>query len=96
MEALARRVRESGPNPPILFGTGLLAKDDLGRLDWSTLGLIAGGIFLGKLIEHSGIFEQLALQVEWSQYSRSALLGALGCVVVTLTGGAVLGLFGLP
>jgi len=69
----------------LLFGTGLLAKDDLGLLDWSTLGLIAGGISLGSLIEHSGIFEQLAVQVEWSQYPRSALLGALVLVAALLS-----------
>jgi solute carrier family 13 (sodium-dependent dicarboxylate transporter), member 2/3/5 len=69
----------------VLFGTGLLAKDDLGRLDWSTLGLIAGGISLGRLIEHTGIFEQLALQVDWSQYPRSALLGALVVVAAFLS-----------
>ena len=68
----------------VLFGTGLLAKDDLARLDWPTLGLIAGGISLGRLIEHSGIFEQLALQVEWSQYPRGALLAALVFVAALL------------
>ncbi len=69
----------------VLFGTGLLAKDDLGHLDWSTLGLIAGGVSLGRLIEHSGIFAQLALQVEWSHYSRTALLGTLVCGAALLS-----------
>ncbi len=38
-----------------LFGGGLLARDDLARIDWSTLLLIAGGIGLGRLLEHSGV-----------------------------------------
>ena len=61
----------------LLFGTGLLGKDDLASIDWSTLGLIAGGILLGKLIEHTGLFEQLSEQVAWTQYPRVALLSAL-------------------
>jgi sodium-dependent dicarboxylate transporter 2/3/5 len=68
----------------LLFGIGLLDKDDLGALDWSTLGLIAGGIFLGRLIEHTGLFEQLSQQVAWTQYPRVVLLGAL------VLGGALL------
>ncbi|QSQ25461.1 anion permease [Pyxidicoccus parkwayensis] len=39
----------------LLFGSGLLKREDLGRLDWSTLLLIAGGIALGRLMEHSGL-----------------------------------------
>lgn len=35
----------------LLFGTRLLGKDDMAGFDWSTLGLIAGGIMLGKLVE---------------------------------------------
>lgn len=69
----------------VLFGSGLLAKEDLGALDWSTLGLIAGGISLGKLIEHSGIFVSLAEQVAWSTYHPIALLGALVVVAALLS-----------
>ncbi|MEJ7731148.1 MAG: SLC13 family permease [Polyangiaceae bacterium] len=69
----------------LLFGTGLLAKDDLARLDWSTLGLIAGGIALGRLMEHSKMFEQVAQQVEWATYPRVVLLGALVCAGAVLS-----------
>jgi sodium-dependent dicarboxylate transporter 2/3/5 len=69
----------------VLFGTGVLAKDDLGRLDWSTLGLIAGGISLGRLIEQTGILDQVASQVEWTAYSSIALLGALVVVAALLS-----------
>lgn len=60
----------------VLFGVGLLAKDDLARLDWSTLGLVAGGICLGKLIEHSGLFAQLATG-DWGDAPRVVVLGAI-------------------
>ena len=44
----------------ILFGGGWLGREDLGRMDWSTLLLIAGGIVLGRLAERSGLLEGLA------------------------------------
>jgi len=69
----------------LLFGAGLLRKDDLGSLDWSTLGLIAGGISLGRLIEQTGIFAQLAQQVDWSGYPRVVLLAALVSVGALLS-----------
>ena len=39
----------------LLFGGGWLGKDDLARIDWSTLFLIAGGLVLGQLVERSGL-----------------------------------------
>lgn len=69
----------------ILFGTGLLAKEDLGRLDWSTLGLIAGGILLGRLIEHTGSFAHLVQHFDWAAYPRAALLGALALLAALLS-----------
>ncbi len=50
----------------LLFGSGLLAREDLGRLNWSTLILIAGGIVLGRLLEVSGLVEALAGSIDWS------------------------------
>lgn len=44
----------------VLFGTGLLERQDLSRLDWSTLLLIAGGIGLGNLLEKSGLMSNTA------------------------------------
>ncbi|HTK31264.1 MAG TPA: DASS family sodium-coupled anion symporter [Candidatus Saccharimonadaceae bacterium] len=44
----------------VLFGGGWLRREDLGRIDWSTLLLIAGGIVLGRLVERSGLLEHLA------------------------------------
>jgi len=39
----------------VLFGSGLLYRKDIAQIDWSTLGLIAGGIAVGSLLEHSGL-----------------------------------------
>lgn len=39
----------------VLFGSGLLGRQDLGQLDWSTLLLIAGGITLGRVLDKTGL-----------------------------------------
>ncbi|HYG75650.1 MAG TPA: DASS family sodium-coupled anion symporter [Planctomycetota bacterium] len=44
----------------LLFGIGLLDKDDLGRIDWGTLLLIAGGLTFGQLLQTSRLAEQTA------------------------------------
>ncbi len=38
-----------------LFTTRLLEKRDLQQIDWSTLLLIAGGLAVGRLLEHGGL-----------------------------------------
>jgi solute carrier family 13 (sodium-dependent dicarboxylate transporter), member 2/3/5 len=60
----------------VLFGSGLLERDELGLLDWSTLGLIAGGLCLGRLIEEAGLLSIVA-DVPWHDYPHVARLGGL-------------------
>jgi sodium-dependent dicarboxylate transporter 2/3/5 len=70
-----------------LFLSGLLGKEDLGRIDWSTLLLIAGGITLGKMLEASGFIHSAAAQLTLGEMNpylaifilcfASALLSAL-------------------
>lgn len=52
--------------PVALFGSRLLDREDLARLDWSTLVLIAGGIGLGHLLEESGLVTAVAGAVPWA------------------------------
>lgn len=49
----------------VLFAGGWLGREDLGRVDWSTLLLIAGGLVLGRLAEQSGLIHDLAGRVDW-------------------------------
>lgn len=51
----------------VLFGSGLLKRDDLGRIDWSTLILIAGGIALGNLLEQSGVIRVAGAAMPWQE-----------------------------
>jgi solute carrier family 13 (sodium-dependent dicarboxylate transporter), member 2/3/5 len=60
-----------------LFAAGLLDRSDLGALDWSTLGLIAGGVSLGRLIERTGIGKQLVAQIPVGSLPPLVWLGGL-------------------
>jgi len=51
----------------VLFSTGLLKLEDITRIDWSTLGLIAGGIGLGTLLDQSGLPRFAAGVVPWQE-----------------------------
>lgn len=58
----------------ILFLTQLLKKEDLLRVDWSTLLLIAGGITLGKLLEQSELIKIIAARIAWSDLNITLAL----------------------
>lgn len=68
-----------------LFGSGLLDRRDLGALDWSTLGLIGGGISVGKLIEHTGLFTHVTGLVDWTTLPPLLWLGGLVLVCALLS-----------
>jgi sodium-dependent dicarboxylate transporter 2/3/5 len=58
----------------VLFGSGLLDRQDISRIDWSTLLLIAGGISLGNLLQQSGVLKAAAASVPWDQVPHLALI----------------------
>jgi solute carrier family 13 (sodium-dependent dicarboxylate transporter), member 2/3/5 len=70
-----------------LFGLGLLAREDLARVDGATLLLIAGGILLGRLVENAELVSAPLASLDVSQLplpllrlglvAASALLSAL-------------------
>jgi len=69
----------------ILFLTRLLKKEDLLRVDWSTLLLIAGGITLGKLLEQSGLIKLIAANVAWNDLNTTLALFLLCLASATLS-----------
>jgi sodium-dependent dicarboxylate transporter 2/3/5 len=68
-----------------LFGTGLLRREDLGKVDWSTLILIAGGISLGRLVERSGVVATALSGVDWSAWPQLAQAGVLVSLAAVLS-----------
>jgi solute carrier family 13 (sodium-dependent dicarboxylate transporter), member 2/3/5 len=78
-----------------LFGSGLLDREDLNRIDWGTIALIAGGISLGNLLEQADLINFWANKISLSGMSIaaqifvicfvSALLSALMSNTATVT-----------
>lgn len=58
----------------VLFGCGLLRRKDIERIDWSTLGLIAGGIGLGTLLDQAGLPKFAGAAVPWQEIPQVARL----------------------
>lgn len=67
----------------VLFLSGLLKKRDLLKIDWSTLLLIAGGITLGRLLDHSGVIRELSSAIPFSEWNITASLFAI-CLITAL------------
>ena len=61
----------------VLFAARFLRWQDLPKLDWSTLLLVAGGICLGRLLEQSGFVRLVADLVPWAQFPGPARLAIL-------------------
>lgn len=68
-----------------LFGGRLLEPADLGRIEWDTLMLIAGGLALGELLEQSGLARMLAGFLDPSATQGLWMLGGfiLVCAAVS-------------
>jgi solute carrier family 13 (sodium-dependent dicarboxylate transporter), member 2/3/5 len=57
-----------------VFVSGLLGKNDLSKIDWSTLLLIAGGITLGRLLEVSGVVRDASEQIPFPGFGETLTL----------------------
>lgn len=68
--------------PIVLTATGLFTRDDLGRLDWSVLILIAGGISLGTGLQLTGLDKLIVHALPTSSGNGLLLLTTL--VLATL------------
>jgi solute carrier family 13 (sodium-dependent dicarboxylate transporter), member 2/3/5 len=68
-----------------LFLTRMLQAEDLRRVDWSTLLLIAGGITLGRLLEQSEIIKTLAAGIAWNELNPTFALFLLCLASATLS-----------
>ena len=72
----------------VLFGGGWLQREDLGRIDWATLLLIAGGIVLGRMAEHSGVLDVVARNA--GDHGLPLSLRVTGFVLLAAIMGAVM------
>jgi sodium-dependent dicarboxylate transporter 2/3/5 len=69
----------------VLFGSGLLHAEDVKRIDWSTLGLIAGGIGLGTLLDQAGLAKFAGAAVPWQEMPQVARLFMLCLTAAVLS-----------
>lgn len=80
----------------LAFGTGLLEREDLAKIDWDVLLLIAGGLLLGSLLDQTGVLERFSLAIQSQGLSLQlqlgiiVLLAAIGSAVSSNTATAVL------
>jgi sodium-dependent dicarboxylate transporter 2/3/5 len=80
----------------VAFGTGMLGREDLAKIDWDVLLLIAGGLLLGNLLEQAGVLERFSLAIQSQHLSLQlqlgiiVLLAAVGSAVSSNTATAVL------
>ena len=68
-----------------LFAFGWLGREDLGRIDWSTLILIAGGLVLGRFADASGLVGALATRVGSVDAPPAAQLTGLVLLAATMS-----------
>jgi len=68
-----------------LFGSGLLGPRDLGRIDWPTLILIAGGLVLGQIVVKSGILETASAGIALHSLPDAARVLALVTIAALLS-----------
>jgi sodium-dependent dicarboxylate transporter 2/3/5 len=69
----------------VLFGMGWLSGGDLGRIDWSTLILIAGGLVLGRLADASGLVAVLAERAAGLDLSPALRVTGLVALAATMS-----------
>ncbi len=60
-----------------LVSTGIFTADDLKKIDWSMLILLAGGMILGRLVEETGLLEMIFQKIKGYGFQGAGLLGVL-------------------
>jgi len=68
----------------LLFGSGILGKDDLGKVDWGTLLLISGGLTFGQVLHTSKLAEQAVSALNLTQLHPTWVLLIFVCAAAML------------
>ncbi|MCP3973390.1 MAG: DASS family sodium-coupled anion symporter [bacterium] len=69
----------------VLLATGLFGAEDLRRVQWDVLWLVAGGIALGVGVAQSGLDEWLVGRVAWENFGSIAIVALLAAVALVLS-----------
>lgn len=68
----------------LLTMTNVLSKDDIRRLPWEVLWLVAGGLALGMSLNQTGLSDWMIRSVDWGSFSPFALLAVFAVVSLLL------------
>lgn len=69
----------------VLTLTSVLDKNDIRKLPWEVLWLMAGGIALGISMEETGLAEWMVGAISWDKFGYLMLLGVFGAVALTMS-----------
>ncbi len=72
---------------PVVFLTltGVVTKDDIRKLPWEVLWLVAGGISLGISMKSTGLAEWIVGSIEWSAFGAITLLIVFSGVAILMS-----------
>ncbi|MFW6141004.1 MAG: SLC13 family permease [Candidatus Saliniplasma sp.] len=69
----------------VFFGTGLLDKDDLGKLNWNVLLLMGGGMSLGNAMRVTGLAEWMVSLVDHQALSLIMVVVIFSAIAIILS-----------
>ncbi len=72
---------------PVVFLTltGVVTKEDIRKLPWEVLWLVAGGISLGISMKSTGLAEWIVGSIEWSSFGAITLILVFSIVAVMMS-----------
>lgn len=65
--------------------TGVVTKNDIRKLPWEVLWLVAGGISLGISMKSTGLAEWIVTSIEWSNFGTITLLIVFSAVAIVMS-----------
>ncbi len=72
---------------PVVFLTltGVVSKDDIRKLPWEVLWLVAGGISLGISMKSTGLAEWIVTSIDWSSFGTLMLILVFSAVAILMS-----------
>lgn len=72
---------------PVVFLTltGVVSKEDIRKLPWEVLWLVAGGISLGISMKSTGLAEWIVTSIDWSSFGTLMLILVFSAVAILMS-----------
>lgn len=69
----------------LLSVTGVISKEDIRKLPWEVLWLVAGGISLGISMKNTGLAEWIVGSIEWSTLGSISMIIVFSAVAIAMS-----------